>query len=220
MDHDTDAPVSAPRYAGRKTGRKPVFTERDVIAAALDEGVDRFTLAAVARRLGVVTAAIYRLFGSRDEVVVACLDHIAAGIRLPPADADWRAVLRLWADECWRVCEDFPGLSRVVYTYPQAFTRIEGVLVEYARCLAAHGRTERQAMFALDFIGDTVIACHLGVESWRTLDADGVSGYDRVREAVDAGSLIEPRESWRERGVVDTKIDFIVAGLEHRWPEI
>jgi hypothetical protein len=40
------------------------------------------------------------------------------------------------------------------------------------------------------------------------------------RGDVGTGSITEPREAWRERGVVDTKVDFIVAGLEDRWPEI
>ncbi|MEE4021681.1 TetR/AcrR family transcriptional regulator [Gordonia sp. PKS22-38] len=211
---------SAARSVGKKAGRKPAFTSDDVIDAALAEGLDRFTLSAVAQRLGVVTTAIYRLFASREALVVACLDRAAATIRLPERGADWRVVLRLFADECWRVCEDFPGLSRVVYDYAPAFTRIEDVLTEYARCLAVHDKTEGQAMFALDFVGDTVFACHMGVESWRNVDDSGASGFDQVKAVVGSGSIIEPRESWRERGVVDVKVDFILAGLEHRWPEI
>ncbi|NMO00607.1 TetR/AcrR family transcriptional regulator [Gordonia sp. TBRC 11910] len=220
MAHNARAGNATARAVGRKVGRKPAFTEDDVIAAAIDEGLDRFTMSAVAGRLGVVTAAIYRRFASREMIVVACLDHIAAGIRLPDDDADWRDVLVLWADECWRVCEDFPGLSRVVYEYAPAFTRIEGVLEGYARRLAEHGKTSGQSMFALDFIGDTVFACHLGVEALRTVDERGTSGFDRVRQAVDHGSIIEPRESWRDRGVVDVKLDFILTGLENFWPEI
>ncbi|MBD0022223.1 TetR family transcriptional regulator [Gordonia pseudamarae] len=211
---------AAARAPGKKAGRKPAFTEDDVLAAVFDERLDRFTMAAIARRLGVVTPAIYRLFPSREEIVVACLDRIAGGIRLPENETDWGAVLRLWADECWRVCEDFPGLSRVVYDYAPAFTRIEGIIAEYARALAVHGKTAGQAMFALDFIGDTVFACHLGVESLREVDGRGVSGFDRVKDAVASSSIIEPRESWRERGVVDAKIEFILVGLEHHWPEI
>lgn len=220
MAHNARAESTAARAVGKKVGRKPAFTQDDVIAAAIDEGLDRFTMSAVAGRLGVVTAAIYRLFSSREMIVVACLDHIAAGIRLPDDDAQWQNILRLWADECWRVCDDFPGLSRVVYEYAPAFTRIEGVIAGYARSLEAHGKTGGQSMFALDFIGDTVFACHLGVESWRAVDERGTTGFDRVKQAVGQGSIIEPRESWRERGFVDVKVDFILTSLERFWPEI
>lgn len=207
-------------YAGRKSGRKPLFTEQDVIDAALADGLDRFTLSAVAQRLGVVTPAIYRLFASREAIVVACLDRAAATITLPSDDLDWRAILRLWADECWRVCEEFPGLSRVVYDYAPAFTRVEAVLSEYVRSLGAAGKSSGQAMFALDFIGDTVFACHLGVQSWRDENAAGATGFDQVKAAVSPDSLLAPNEAWRERGVVEVKLDFIIMGLEHHWPEI
>ncbi len=214
------APMRPIVAGGRKVGRKPAFTAEDVVAAAVAEGIDRFTLAAVARRLGVVTTAIYRLFGSREELVIACLDAAGATIALPGPAAHWRDTLQTWADECWRVCEDYPGLSRLVYSYPLAPTRIVGVFNAYADSLAAQGKTRGQAMFALDFIGDTVFASHLGVESMRSVDEKGTTGLDAVRDAVgDADTVFRPEESWTGRAVLDTKIDFILTGLERSWPE-
>ncbi|MGW4070492.1 TetR/AcrR family transcriptional regulator [Nocardia grenadensis] len=215
--------MSVSRWAvGKKVGRKPAFTEDDVIRAAMEEGIDTFTLAAVAGRVGVVTTAIYRLFPSRDDIVVACLDRIAATFERPEPGADWRDTLRLWADECWRLCEEYPGLERVVYSYAPAFTRIADVLGDYAASMAAHDITQGQAMFALDFIGDTVFACHQGVESMRATDDSGATGLERVRSALGEADTrgIQPRESWQKRGTTDIKVEFIIAGLEHRWPEI
>ncbi|MBM9463641.1 TetR/AcrR family transcriptional regulator [Aeromicrobium sp. YIM 150415] len=219
--HDPSAtPPRRIPAGGRKVGRKPAFTADDVVAAAVAEGVDRFTLSAVAERLGVVTAAIYRLFGSREDLVTACLDAAGATIVLPEPAASWRDTLRRWADECWRVCEDYPGLSRLVYAYPAAPTRIENVFKAYADHLAAQGKTPRQAMFALDFIGDTVFASHLGVESMRAVDEDGRTGLDTVRDAIgESGSPLHPEESWTTRKAMDTKIEFILTGLEQNWPE-
>lgn len=205
---------------GRKVGRKPAFTAADVVAAAIAEGVDRFTLAAVADRLGVVTPAIYRLFPSRDDLVIACLDAAGATLALPEPGASWREVLRLWADECWRLCEEFPGLSRLVYSYPAAPTRIEPALRAYAEHLGVQGRTPGQVMFALDFIGDTVFASHLGVESMRTVREDGRTGLATVRDAVgDADVILRPEESWTGRRVMDAKVEFILRGLADDWPE-
>lgn len=203
----------------KKAGRKPAFTAADVIAAAVAEGIDGFTMSAIARRLGVVTGAIYRLFPSRDELVVACLDTAAATLRTPEPGADWRGVLRLWADECWRVCEEFPGLSRLVYTFPTAPTRIDHVFAAYTDALAAAGRTRGQAMFALDFLGDTVFVTHLGVTSMRAVDDSGASGLDRVRGELPEGSTLQPRDSWTDRGLLDAKLDFIINGLERDWPQ-
>lgn len=216
-------PATAPRVKvlrGRKVGRKPSFTAADVVAAAIAEGIDRFTLAAIASRLGVVTPAIYRLFPSRDDLVVACLDAAGATLAVPTRGMPWRDALQLWADECWRLCEEYPGLSRLVYSYPAAPTRIEPVLQAYADHLGAHGKTRRQAMFALDFIGDTVFASHLGVESMRTVREDGRTGLATIRDAVgDADVLLQPEDAWTGRTVLDAKIEFILRGLEHRWPE-
>lgn len=205
---------------GRRVGRKPAFTAADVVAAAVAEGIDRFTLAAVADRLGVVTPAIYRLFPSRDDLVVACLDAAGATLACPAPGQHWRDALRLWADECWRLCEEFPGLGRAVYIYPEAPTRIERIFRAYAEHLGAQGKTPQQAMFALDFIGDTVFTSHLGVDAMRTVHEDGRTGLDMVRDAVgDADALLRPSESWTGRQAMDAKVEFILTGLEHHWPE-
>lgn len=220
MPEPTPTPRGGAVLGGRKVGRKPTFTADDVVRAAIAEGMDRFTLAAVADRLGVVTAAIYRLFPARDDLVIACLDAAGATLSRPEPGMHWREALRLWADECWRLCEEFPGLVRTVYRYPAAPTRIEPIFRAYVEHLGGHGKTPRQAMFALDFIGDTVFASHLGVESMRTVNEDGLAGLDVVRDAVgDPDGAFRPSESWAGRQAMDTKVEFILAGLEHHWPE-
>ncbi len=222
VTRDSPAPAAGPVPGGRKVGRKPAFTAEDAVAAAVAAGVDRFTLAAVADRLGVVTAAIYRVFPSRDDLVIACLDAAAATLSVPSPGTPWREALRLWAQECWRVCEEFRGLSRLVYAYPVAFTRIEEVLAGYLAVLAADGKTAGQAMFALDFIGDTVFATHLGIDAMRAVDEHGRTGLERVRLALDEAPApaLRPEESWVDRGALDLKLDFILSGLERQWPEL
>ncbi|MFT3716158.1 MAG: TetR/AcrR family transcriptional regulator [Gordonia sp. (in: high G+C Gram-positive bacteria)] len=205
---------------GRKVGRKPAFTADDVVAAAVAEGIDRFKLSAVADRLGVVTTAIYRLFPSRDDLVLACLDRAGSTIALPEPGMHWRDTLKLWGDQCWQVCEEFPGLARVLYSNPIAPTRIEHVFDAYSDNLCTQGRTAGQAMFALDFVGDTVVASHLGVESMRSVREDGRNGLDAVKDAVgDADVFYSPADSWTGRTMADKKVDFIISGLEQNWPE-
>lgn len=206
---------------GKKVGRKPAFTREDVIRAAFDEGIDTFTLSAIANRVGVVTPALYRLFSSRDDIVVACLDAAAASIATPPPGAEWRDVLRMWADECWRLCEDYPGINRVVYSVASAMARVAVVLDRYAESLAPHGITRRQAMFALDFIGDTVFTGHLGADMMRSTDRRGTTGLDHIRAALDdVPTAVLPEESWAGREPTDIKVDFIITGLAVQWPEV
>lgn len=206
---------------GKRVGRKPAFTRDDIIRATFDEGIDTFTLSAVASRVGVVTPALYRLFASRDDIVVACLDTAAASIATPSPGAEWPDVLRMWADECWRICEDYPGINRVVYSFASAMARVAIVLDRYAASLAPHGITQGQAMFALDLIGDTVFTGHLGAHMMRSADQRGTTGLDHVRAALtDAPTAVLPDESWAGRGPTDIKVDFIITGLAVRWPQI
>lgn len=48
----------------KRPGRKPAFTRRQAIDAALAEGIETFTLRAVADRLGVKATALYREFST------------------------------------------------------------------------------------------------------------------------------------------------------------
>ena len=208
--------------AGRKTGPKPTFTRDDVVDAALAIGMDSFTLAQVAKRIGVVTSAVYRRFDSRDDVLDACLTRAADTIAAPEPGMTWQELCRLWADECWRVCEDFPGLARVLYSYAPAFATIGNVAGAYTDALEQTGRTRGQAACALDFLGDTVLACRLGVESMRMVNDQGVSGLQRAKERVEKDHPdhpFQPEDSWADRGFTDVKVDFIIDGLARHWPE-
>ncbi|AEK37581.1 TetR/AcrR family transcriptional regulator [Corynebacterium variabile] len=208
---------------GKKTGPKPSFNREDVVDAALAIGVDTFTLAQVAKRIGVVTSAVYRRFDSRDDLLDACLARAASSIAVPAPGASWQEVCRLWADECWQVCENFPGLARAVYSYAPAFTHVGQVAGAYAAALESHGYTRGQAGFALDFLGDTVFACRLGVESMRATDGSGESGLSRAKARVGKEVLdhpFQPDETWADRGATDVKVEFIIDGLGRHWPEM
>lgn len=68
---------------GRRTGPKPSFNADDVVDAAFAGGLHVMTLAGVARSLGVAPQTLYRVYPSRDAVVVACLERAAATLSAP-----------------------------------------------------------------------------------------------------------------------------------------
>ncbi|MCK7637341.1 TetR/AcrR family transcriptional regulator [Corynebacterium pygosceleis] len=209
------------RRTGRKTGPKPSFTVDDVVDAALEIGIARFTLAQVAQRIGVSTSAVYRLFAGRDDLVHACLSRGATTVRWPDGDAgSWQELLRDWAEASWEVCERYPGLDEVLFTFPGAFRHIQGAARSLVDSLCGFGFTEPQALFALDFIGDTVISTHLSVSTLRNLGEDGRTGFEQIVAAAREDDAFKPHESWIGRGFLDAKLDFIIAGLEERRPEV
>ena len=82
---------------GRRTGPKPSFNADDVVDAAFAEGLHVMTLAGVARSLGVAPQTLYRVYPSRDAVVVACLERAAATLAAPDPALPWSDQLRDWA---------------------------------------------------------------------------------------------------------------------------
>lgn len=210
----------AGKAVGRRTGPKPSFSRDDVVDAAILIGMDRFTIAQVAQAVGVVTSAVYRRFDSRDDLLDACLARAAQALTRPVPHMGWQEVCRLWAEEIWRICEDFPGLARTLYSYAPAFAHAGEVVAAYVSALTADGRSIQQSMFALDFLGDTVLSCRLGVEMMRAVDEVGESGLSRVMKKMAADHPMQPEDSWSDRGFVDVKVEFIVRGLEQHWPEM
>ncbi|MGP6173264.1 TetR/AcrR family transcriptional regulator [Corynebacterium sp. A21] len=203
-----------------KRGRKPAFSREDVIATAVEIGIDRATITEISRRLGVVPAALYRLFESRDDIIHACLDQIQEGYAVPAPGMEWRELLQLWADESWRMCEEIPGLENVLYGMPTAMIHIDNIAKVYAEALVAGGRTPGQALFAISFVSDTVLVSHLGIIAMRSCDESGTRGLDRIIAQTGPEAFLQPDPSWIETDSVSTKLNFIFEGLERDWPEL
>lgn len=205
------------RRVGRKTGPKPRFNKADVVAAAIELGIDRFTLGGVANKLGVATSAVYRLFDNRDALVDACLAYIASILTVThDPTTPWQDILRDWGKRTWEVCEQFPGLDITLFQFPGAHTHIESYIVHIFDILVQQGLSRDQALFAVDFIGDSVVASHIGVAALRSTDASGKRGLDKVKDRTGAGSAFIPDESWTSSRMAYSKVEFIIRGLEQQ----
>lgn len=77
-----------------KRGRPPQISRDDVVGAAMAIGLDRFTMASVAERLGVTTPALYTHVNSRDELLTLVSTELVSRIEAALDTAgDWRAFL-------------------------------------------------------------------------------------------------------------------------------
>ena len=97
------------------------FTRDDVVTAALEIGVDRFTMGKVARQLGVSTADLGRTVSSRDDLLVACLERVSADVTLPPTGLSWQDYLRQLSDSLWDVLDANPGLDHTLIDLAWAY---------------------------------------------------------------------------------------------------
>lgn len=212
----------------RKTGPAPRFSIDDAVSAALDIGIDRFTIASVGKRLDVTPPALYRVVSSREELLDLCFRRVLTHLELPDASRSWQDQLRDFANAMWSLCERFPGLPLAIVNSPAVHDRISSSLMDIVRriSLASCPLTQDAILFALDFLADTVCMTHIGIVPMRETGDDGLSGLERVQQSYRAaavsggtaagfaGTAFVMDDSWVERGFLDRKIEFIVAGLE------
>ena len=71
------------------------------------------------------------------------------------------------------------------------------------------------AAFAMDFAGDTVLETYMSIQPYQTLDEDGRTGLDRFAGIVGELPELFGMQKMGERGNLDLKIEFIIAGMEH-----
>ena len=152
----------------KRPGRKPAFTRRQAIDAVLAEGIETFTLRAVADRLGVKATALYREFSSRQELQVAAIAEIMVDIEPDPNVASWQDALRQIVDRQWALCERYPEAPLVLMTQPEAFGAVMPRCAAIAQGLAELGIPGgvEGAAFAFDFVGDTTFETFISMQPY------------------------------------------------------
>ncbi|SJN47232.1 Transcriptional regulator, TetR family [Microbacterium esteraromaticum] len=190
-------------------------------------GFREVTFAAVADRLGVGQATVYRHAANRDELVRLGLEEAVSGFAWPDLTGRWDSLLRRWAVASWRAWEKHPGavfaISRGVI--PPSIVgladRIGGALVE-------RGFIAADAVLAVDLVFDLAADNRRGVEAldtatvvrretaarggvehgWRTAPVSpGPEGQHEVRAEMVRAIRVEPVE-WFER-----KLGVVLAGI-------
>lgn len=137
----------------RQAGRRPRFSADDVVGTALRLGLGTFSVAAVARELGVTTAAVYRRFPSHRDLLEECLSRILAEVRPLTEEVSWQDALRRGAAEWWALCLKYPELPQVVSRFDdQVGQFVIKPFRSYGQRLIEDGFTERQAYFVASLV--------------------------------------------------------------------
>lgn len=210
-------------------GRPPRVSAEGIVAAAIEIGLSRVTLAEVASRLGVTVPALYRHVRNRDEIVK--LAAIQLTVRRPqPAGATthWSDVVKncahgmveLFVAEPQLICEvmngtlgpdgemDFVEQFLAALT-PHGFEPAEGIRVHHAVAMLAIGAAVSATAMKSGYSGgashETSILAALARRAPHELPL--------VRSALPAYLRIDPRQ-WQE------SLDALVAGIAARRGEI
>ena len=200
--------------APSRIGRKPVFNEDSLGAAALDVGLPNITVAAVAKRVGVRSSALYRLVNDRSDLVMLAVERIASRTQLmPDTGTGWREVLHDFAGQLWQICETYPGFSDALITAPGTLAAFTDHVAAIARCLTAHGFTTRQARFAIAVVGDCVVGTHRVLSALPSVP----EGNQRPETGGESAASRRDPARW-ENELLSVKIGFIVDALANQRP--
>ncbi len=164
------------RPAGRRgPGRPPVLTADAIARAVLDLGFPGLTFAAVAERLGVGQATLYRHASNRDELVRLGLDLALREHEWPDLDGPWRPLLERWAIASWRAWEKYPGAVRETgdAALPPSIVELTD---RVGRALVARGFIPRSAVLAVDLVFDLVADSKRGAETFDAIAEDEEEG--------------------------------------------
>jgi len=130
-----------------------------ILETAIAQGLDRFSMAAVGRELGVTDMALYRYVGSRDELYsrAAARAHRTYPFRF--VATEWRAHLLEVAEEVWQLARRHPGIERYLLDGPYHPETLEIFATSIARFRAmAPEFTEEQAYVLLSRVVSFTLA--------------------------------------------------------------
>lgn len=143
----------------------------------------------------------------------------------------------------WQMMEDLPGLDRVLLNVPWAYQIFTpaSIMPTY-HALVAGGLDHHNAIISLDFVGDTILSCHIQYENLRSPAANppggvGEKGCAAAPEGTDDGTPprgievaawyyitdedahglapeLIPQESWLDGHWMRRKIEIIIRGIE------
>ncbi|MFC9249780.1 TetR/AcrR family transcriptional regulator [Amycolatopsis thailandensis] len=144
------------------------------------QGIDEWTIRALAQELGVAQAVIYHHVGGRSQIVRAVVERVVAQIPLPAPDLQWREWFGTFLTDVRRVALHYPGVARhLVILGPVAGAgRIIGPGIDV---LLEAGFAD-EAVTIYNYLSNTALSL-IAVEDERNKDQEG--RLERAREIVD-----------------------------------
>jgi AcrR family transcriptional regulator len=171
-------------YGGFVARPRKQLDFRAVAAALTDPSLERADMDAIAGRLGVAKPTLYRMAGSREELIAISIDAEAERLLA--------AVHRDGAEGFFRFVEDAPAGFLLLFggRYPesgQAVRRVENMLARTLRQGGAH-----RGLAAAAFVAAAAAVVRLAIESGRPLKAERLrSDFDAAANVV--GRIFDPQ---------------------------
>ncbi|MES0872880.1 TetR/AcrR family transcriptional regulator [Sinimarinibacterium thermocellulolyticum] len=169
-------------------GRPPRVQAPDIIAAAIEIGLDKVTLKQVADKLGVGIATLYRHVRNRDELVRLAAFRVALSSRLPRRDAGatghWAAIAIGYAETLF---ESFAREPQLVYELMKGRLGPDveiDFLEQFLAALEPHGFTPPQGVQLHHAVAMLAIGAAVGATSVSAARAAGMPQDVAMRRAL------------------------------------
>ncbi|MGJ9421913.1 TetR/AcrR family transcriptional regulator [Aeromicrobium sp. CF3.5] len=192
----------------RKPGRPRALTVDQIAQAALDDGVNNFSMPSVARRLGVAHSGLYRYVADRESLLITAVDRAVNTIEWPDADQPWDDLLRAIGDSMWELCDNFPGLDRASLSASRAAPSAVKLIEGYVAQLHREGFSLEDSALAISFVVNQTMMSSADMVRVRANGHSTMVGSDsELLKAYDAD------EAHSDRGWYTRKLQIILTGL-------
>jgi AcrR family transcriptional regulator len=157
---------SVHRTAPRRPGRPSATSMPALVDTAIDVGLDSFTLATVAARVGVGESTVYGYVASRDELFTAAAATVFERLDIDSDARTWSDYVDTIAQRTFDLAADNPGLREYVLWGPYAATTVTTFETLVARVQAwlpdipehlAWVLASRPVVLSLGYLGDPVL---------------------------------------------------------------
>ncbi|MFI5910189.1 TetR/AcrR family transcriptional regulator [Dactylosporangium sp. NPDC051541] len=133
----------------RRPGRPPTIHRHDVLIAAVTvidaEGLEALTMRRLGSALGVTAMSLYRHFDSRDAVLAAVVDFLAATVEFVP-HKKWPETLRSFARGYREMLLNHPRAVALLATHPIDQQRGRELIAPLLDGFAAAGVDDERAV--------------------------------------------------------------------------
>jgi len=209
--------VSAPAPAAPR----PRLDRETIVRTVLEIGVARFSMHAVARRLGVSATALYRYFPSRETLLAAVMDVFCERLEPPDPDLPWPEYLSRLAHAFRRTLLRMPGAADYATAIGPATPSAFAIVEEALGVLRAAGFGPEAAWRAYTLVVNHAFRAVQGQEQFAALQERTGPGAFRLFQLSEAERRRYPEVA---RVGASLRFDFdesfarslacIVAGLE------
>jgi AcrR family transcriptional regulator len=186
MSASESAPGRSPQ---RRTGRPPITSQRELVAAGWQVGIDRLSIGQVTKTTGVRYSTFYRYFSDFEALITAMIDdaftssgaqvpgsstevvdadvedlrtaHDGAGFEDLPGLREASAALDRTARQLNTVLDDHPGLGGVLVTRPWPAPPLAAIRESLIGKLTAAGVPTYPATAAADLLVSSIVCGHL-----------------------------------------------------------